>query len=53
MPHQLTLWQAASNPSAQVFLLIGTLFPLPVILMYMGWSYWVFRGKVRAHIAYH
>jgi len=20
---------------------------LPVILMYSGWSYWVFRGKVR------
>ena len=26
---------------------------LPVILMYTGWSYWVFRGKVRADIGYH
>jgi len=26
---------------------------LPVILMYTGWSYWVFRGKVRAEIGYH
>jgi cytochrome d ubiquinol oxidase subunit II len=53
VPHRLTLWQAASNPSAQVFLLIGTLFLLPVILMYTGWSYWVFRGKVRADTGYH
>jgi len=26
---------------------------LPVILMYTGWSFWVFRGKVRAEIGYH
>jgi cytochrome d ubiquinol oxidase subunit II len=26
---------------------------LPVILMYTAWSYWVFRGKVRADIGYH
>ncbi len=37
----------------QVFLLVGTLFLLPVILMYTGWSYWVFRGKVRSDIGYH
>jgi cytochrome d ubiquinol oxidase subunit II len=24
-----------------------------VILMYSGWSYWVFRGKVRADAGYH
>ena len=39
--------------STQAFLLVGTLFLLPVILMYTGWSYWVFRGKVRADIGYH
>jgi cytochrome d ubiquinol oxidase subunit II len=26
---------------------------LPVILLYTGWSYWVFRGKVRSDIGYH
>jgi cytochrome bd ubiquinol oxidase subunit II len=25
---------------------------LPVILAYSGWSYWVFRGKVRTDIGY-
>jgi cytochrome bd ubiquinol oxidase subunit II len=53
VPHQLTVWQAAADPSTQVFLLIGALFLLPVILMYTGWSYWVFRGKVRADTGYH
>ena len=37
----------------QAFLLVGTLVLLPVILMYTGWSSWVFRGKVRADIGYH
>ncbi len=53
VPHHYTMWQAASAPSTQVFLLVGTLFLLPIILMYSGWSYWVFRGKVRADIGYH
>jgi cytochrome d ubiquinol oxidase subunit II len=53
VPHRFTLWQAASSPSTQAFLLVGTLVLLPVILMYSGWSYWVFRGKVRADIGYH
>lgn len=53
VPHSFTLWQAASDPSTQLFLLLGTLFLLPVILVYSGWSYWVFRGKVRADIGYH
>jgi cytochrome d ubiquinol oxidase subunit II len=53
VPHHYSLWEAASSPGTQAFLLIGTLFLLPVILMYTGWSYWVFRGKVRGDIGYH
>jgi cytochrome d ubiquinol oxidase subunit II len=53
VPRHYTLWDAASAPSTQMFLLIGTLFLLPVIIMYTAWSYWVFRGKVRADIGYH
>ncbi len=53
VPHAYTLWQAASSPDTQVFMLLGTLFLLPVILVYTSWSYWVFRGKVRADIGYH
>ena len=53
VPFHYTLWEAASSPSTQAFLLIGTLFLLPVIIMYTAWSYWVFRGKVRAGAGYH
>ncbi|HYX04937.1 MAG TPA: cytochrome d ubiquinol oxidase subunit II, partial [Reyranella sp.] len=53
VPHHYTLDQAASSPSTQAFLLVGTLFLLPVILVYSSWSYWVFRGKVRADVGYH
>jgi cytochrome bd ubiquinol oxidase subunit II len=52
VPYHYTLWQAASSESTQAFLLIGTLFLLPVILIYTGWSYWVFRGKVRGDVGY-
>ena len=33
--------------------LIGTLFLLPVILVYTAWSYWVFRGKIDPAGGYH
>jgi cytochrome d ubiquinol oxidase subunit II len=53
VPYHYTLWQAASSEATQAFLLIGTLFLLPIILMYTAWSYWVFRGKLRADVGYH
>ena len=53
VPYHFTLWEAASSPRTQAFLLVGTLFLLPIILVYSGWSYWVFRGKVRAEMGYH
>ncbi len=53
VPGHFTLWQAASPESTQAFLLVGTLILLPVILFYTGWSYWVFRGKVRQGESYH
>jgi cytochrome bd ubiquinol oxidase subunit II len=53
VPYAVTLWDAAAVPSTQAFLLIGTLFLLPIIFMYIGWSYYVFRGKVSADVGYH
>jgi cytochrome d ubiquinol oxidase subunit II len=53
VPGHYTLAQAAASESTQAFLLVGTLILLPVILFYTGWSYWVFRGKVRADGGYH
>ena len=53
VPYAVTLWDAAAVPSTQMFLLIGTLFLLPIIFTYLGWSYYVFRGKVTADVGYH
>jgi cytochrome bd ubiquinol oxidase subunit II len=53
VPPTITLWEAAAAPQSQAFLLIGTLFLLPIIFMYTGWSYWVFRGKVTNEMGYH
>ena len=53
VPPNYTIWDAASAPESQLFLLIGTLFVLPIVLVYTFWSYWVFRGKVRAGEGYH
>jgi cytochrome bd ubiquinol oxidase subunit II len=53
VPYKYTLWEAAASPNTQAFMLVGALFLIPIILMYTGWSYWVFRGKVRADIGYH
>lgn len=49
----VTLWQAAAAPKSQAFMMVGTLFMLPVVLGYVFWSYWVFRGKLRAVLGYH
>jgi cytochrome d ubiquinol oxidase subunit II len=52
VPYRFDLWQAAATPRSQAFLVLGTLFLLPIILGYTVWSYWVFRGKVRAGSGY-
>jgi len=53
VPPQLTIWDAASPPESQGFLLWGLIFLLPLILGYTAWSYSVFRGKVGADSGYH
>jgi cytochrome d ubiquinol oxidase subunit II len=53
VPPDLTIWQAASPPATQVFMLVGTLALLPIILGYVVFVYWIFRGKVRADDSYH
>ncbi|MGP4844197.1 cytochrome d ubiquinol oxidase subunit II [Marinobacter sp. 1Y8] len=53
VPPNFTLWDAASAPESQLFLLLGLLFVIPIILVYTAWTYWVFRGKVRADAGYH
>ncbi|MCK2183296.1 cytochrome d ubiquinol oxidase subunit II [Halomonas getboli] len=53
VPPNYTLWDVASAPESQLFLLLGMLFVIPIVLTYTAWSYWVFRGKVRVGEGYH
>ena len=47
VPPSLTIWDTAAAPASQIFMLLGTLLLLPIILGYIAFIYWLFRGKVR------
>lgn len=47
IPPSISIWDAAGPESSQLFALIGALILIPIILVYTGLSYWVFRDKVR------
>ena len=53
VPPTLTIWDTAAAPASQIFMLIGTLFLLPIILGYTSYHYWLFRGKVGEGEGYH
>lgn len=46
VPPDVTIWEAANTPASQMFTLVGFSFALPATLVYTGYAYWVFRGKV-------
>jgi cytochrome d ubiquinol oxidase subunit II len=53
VPPGISIWDAAAPPASQGFLLAGAAVLVPVILIYTGFVYWIFRGKVRAGEGYH
>ncbi|HKS12688.1 MAG TPA: cytochrome d ubiquinol oxidase subunit II [Pseudomonas sp.] len=53
IPPSISIWDAAAPPQSQGFMLVGTLFIIPLILVYTFWSYYVFRGKVTHDDGYH
>jgi cytochrome bd ubiquinol oxidase subunit II len=53
VPPTLTIWDTAAAPASQIFMLLGTLLLLPIILGYIAFIYWLFRGKVREGESYH
>jgi cytochrome d ubiquinol oxidase subunit II len=52
VPYGATLWQAASSPATLAFVGIGTAVIVPIILCYVGYAYWVFRGKTSPGAGY-
>ncbi|GHA82355.1 cytochrome d ubiquinol oxidase subunit II [Cognatilysobacter bugurensis] len=53
LPPAMSIWEAASPPSSQQFVLVGAIVLLPAILGYTWWTYKVFAGKVAADSGYH
>ncbi len=53
VPRSITIWQAAAPENSQIFMLVGVAILVPIILIYTGWAYWVFRGKVDPQSGYH
>jgi cytochrome d ubiquinol oxidase subunit II len=53
VPPSLTVWDTAAAPASQIFMLLGTLLLLPIVLGYVVFIYWLFRGKVRESESYH
>ena len=45
---RMTIWEAASHPSALKFVLVGVAIVLPFLIAYTAFAYRVFRGKARA-----
>jgi len=45
VPFEITYSEAAAAPESQSLLLVGTVILLPVILGYVGYCYYLFRGK--------
>ena len=52
VPPSLTVWETAAAPASQIFMLVGTLLLLPIIIGYIVFVYWLFRGKVKAGESY-
>ncbi|PSJ64761.1 cytochrome d ubiquinol oxidase subunit II [Kumtagia ephedrae] len=53
IPPEVSIREAAAPPQSMGFALVGALFIIPIILAYTAWSYYVFRGKVKAGEGYH
>jgi|HigsolmetaAR201D_1030396.scaffolds.fasta_scaffold07323_4 cytochrome d oxidase, subunit II (cydB) len=53
VPPDIVVWDAASEPNSLAFMLVGALILTPFILFYTGYTYFVFRGKVRTDTGYH
>lgn len=53
VPGAFTIWEAAAPDASLSFLLVGASVLIPIILLYTGYAYWVFRGKIDPEEGYH
>ena len=53
VPPTMTVWDAASHPTSQIFYLVGAAILIPMILAYTVVVFWLFRGKLAPGEGYH
>jgi cytochrome d ubiquinol oxidase subunit II len=52
VPYEATLWEAASSPPTLAFVAVGTAIIMPIVLGYVAFAHWVFRGKTDSDAGY-
>lgn len=52
LPPSLTVYEAAAPRTSQSFTLVAITLSLPMVLIYTGYAYWVFRGKIKPGAGY-
>jgi len=52
VPRHISIWQAAAPPTTLKFIIVGAIVMIPFLLCYTGYSYYIFRGKVKNEIHY-
>ena len=52
IPYQKDFWQCASPNTTLSFLMVGTIIMIPILLIYTGYAYHIFRDKVTDVITY-
>jgi cytochrome d ubiquinol oxidase subunit II len=52
--NSLTIYNASSSPYTLMVMTVVALIFVPIVLVYQGWSYWVFRKRLTAdsHLEY-
>ena len=52
IPYKMTYTQAEASQTTLLFTLIPAIIMIPLLLLYTGYAYYVFRGKVKENISY-
>ncbi|MFT5951052.1 MAG: cytochrome d ubiquinol oxidase subunit II [Francisella sp.] len=52
IPYQLTYMEAQASDTTLLFTLIPAIIMIPLLLLYTGYAYYVFRGKVKEKLSY-
>jgi cytochrome d ubiquinol oxidase subunit II len=53
VPPVMTVWEAASHPTSQIFYLVGAAILIPMIIGYTVVVFYLFRGKLEPGQGYH